>query len=133
MADCLYQYTFECHSCSQQRGKEDTASSQSRREAQQEEMSVAKVFSIGENNIPRNKHHPLLYCISWKVVHCDEDRIINIGTVPLAVQFVFDARVPYFFTYKISPDTTESNCDCFITCRYWKQKSLLCVPSLPSL
>ena len=84
--------TFECHiaACSQQRGDEDTASSQSRSEVQQETRVVSKVFSRGENNVPRTKI--VLCSIFWQVFHCDADRIliVNVGTVPLAIHSVFD-------------------------------------------
>ena len=77
--------------CSQQRGDEHTASSQSRSEAQQEARVVSKVFSRAENNVPRNKDSALLYF--WQVFHSDADRksIVDVGAVPLAIQFVFDA------------------------------------------
>ena len=42
----------------------------------------------------------IVLCSSfWQVFHRDADRIsiVNVGTVPLAIQFVFDAWVPYFY------------------------------------
>ena len=77
--------------CSQQRGDERTASSQSRSEAQQEARAVSKVLSRAENNVPKSKDRRLLYF--WQVFHRDADRksIVNVGTVLLAIQFVFDA------------------------------------------
>ena len=117
MADCFLQYTFEFHSSSQQRGDEDTASSQSRSETQQEERGISKVFSRGENNVPRNKDRPLLYF--WQVFHRDADRIsiVNVGMVPLAIQFVFDVWVPSFFIQDVP-------------WRNWKLLQLLRHPSL---
>ena len=83
--------------CSQQRGDEHTASPHSRSEAQQEARVVSKVFSRAENNVSRNKDRRLLYF--GQVFHHDAVRksIVNVGMVPLAIQFVFDACVPYFF------------------------------------
>ena len=77
------------------RGDEDTASSQSLSEAQQEARGVSKVFSRGGNNVRRNKDRPSLY-FCWQVFQRDADRIsiANVGTAPLAIQFVFDAWAP---------------------------------------
>ena len=96
-------YTFECHSGSQQNGDEDTASSQSRSEAQQEARGKSKVFSRGENNVPRNKDRPLLYFLasiypsSWcrQDIDLDPTELDPTGD-PVRV---FDAWVPYFFSY----------------------------------
>ena len=101
MANCLYQYTFKCQiaACSQQRGDEDTASSQSQSEAQQEARVVAKVQFSAEERTTFQETKVVLCSIFWQVSYRDADRIsiINVGTVPLAIYFVFDAWVPYFF------------------------------------
>ena len=73
MADCLYQYTFYCHSGSQKKGDKDTASPQSQSETQQEVRGIWKVFSRGENNVQRNKNCPLLYFLASIPPWCRQD------------------------------------------------------------
>ena len=50
----------------------------------------------------------VLCSIFWQVFHCKADRIsiVNVGTVPLAIQFVFDAWVPYLL-YQDVPCVTQ--------------------------
>ena len=72
MVNCPYQYTFKSHikACSQQRGDEDTASLQSRSEAQQKWGSFEK-YSAEERKMVKNNGCPPLnffdkYSIVWE-------------------------------------------------------------------
>ena len=106
MANCLYQYIFKCHIavCSQQRHDETTAS-----------RGISKVFSRGKNNVPKNKDHPLPYCLASIPLWCRQGINRQCWHGPIG-NSVHIWRLSSIFLYiKMSPDATGSNCDCFVT------------------
>ena len=126
MADCLYQYTSSAIAAA---NREVTRILQARnpkvrcskkqgayRKCSAEERAMFKETMIG------------LCSISWQVFCRDADRIsiVNVGTVPLAIQFVIDAWGPHSLYTKFPLKQLE------IIAATGNRSRFLCLPSLPS-
>ena len=82
--------------------------------------------------------------ITWQVFYRDADRICRQNADRMQTEYRLSmlARSHWqfssflclgsIFLNKISTDTTGNDCDCFVTHRYWKETSFLCLSLSPS-